>query len=260
MVGGARPLPFPPRSVPTVRIGSPEEGEAFLTAYPPADGPWTTVSTLRVAAGDRTEDHVTLRSAGGRARTTLRFDVSAFAAEQSQPPAALDNLLQRAAAFARENGPHHPGELPRFPIPSTGYEGRVEVPMAILAVDRGRRGLYAPARVVVLDFPDGAAVGVGEVPGFDPEDWPPPRLGDWPPEGLGDLDPERLRGTVTRFGACWLRLLGAWFGADYPERADEAAEVHALMARLDPPGMPAVYARLSREFWRWLAAEDAPRS
>jgi len=247
--------PFPPRAAATVRIDSPEEGEAFLAAYPPPNGPWTTASTLRVAAGGRTEDHVTLRSAGG-GRTTLRFDVSAFAEDPVRSPVSLDDLLQRAAAFARENGPSHPGELPRFPVPSVGYPGRAEVPMAILAVDRGRRGLYAPVRVVVLDFPDGEAVGVGEVPGFDPERWPPPRLGDWPPAGIGALGPERLRGAVARFGACWLRLLGAWFGADYPQRADEAAEARALLARLDPPAMPAVYERLSPAFWRWLDGEE----
>ncbi|MDP9362753.1 MAG: hypothetical protein M3Q10_00750 [Chloroflexota bacterium] len=248
-------FPFPPRTEPTVRIDSPEEGAAFLAAYSPPDGAWTTSSTLRVAAGGRTEDHVTLRSAGGA--MMVRFDVSAFADEPSPPSVALDDLLQRAAAFARENGPSHPGELPRFPVPSTGYPGRVEVPMAILAVDRGRRGLYAPARVVVLDFPGGDAVGVGEVSGFDPERWPPPRLGDWPPEKLRGLNPNRLRGSVARFGACWPRLLGAWFGVDYPQRADEAAEARALLARLDPPGMPAVYGRLSPDYWRWLDGEQA---
>lgn len=252
--------PFPRRATATVRIDAPEEGEAFLAAYPSADGAWTIASTLRVAAGGRTEDHVTLRAVGGAARATLRFDVSGFADDPAHPAAALDDLLQRAAAIARENGPSHPGELPRFPLPSAGYPGRVDVPLAILAVDNGRRGLYAPARVAVLAFPGGEAVGVGEVPGFDPEHWPPPRLGDWPPAGVAGLDPARLRGEVVRFGACWRRLLGAWFGADYPQRADEAAEARALLTRLDAPGMLAVYERLNPDFWRWLTEPSAPQT
>ncbi len=247
--------PFPRRASATVRLDSPEEGQSFLAAYPAPDGPWTVTSRLLVTAGDRTEDHVTLRSAGGLSQAVVRFDVTSFASaaeRSSERPPALDDLLQRAAAFARENGPHHPGELPRFPVPSARYPGRVEVPLAILAVDHGHRGLYAPARVVVLAYPDGEPHGVGDFPGFDPDHWPPPRLGDWPPEGVRGLDPPRLQGTVARFGACWRRLLDAWFGTDYPQRGDEAAEARALMARLDPPGMEAVYQRLGPQFWGWL--------
>lgn len=252
-------LPFPPRLNETVRIDGPEEGEAFLAAYPPPDGAWTVGGRVRVALGERTEDHLTLLAGADAAPTTIRFDVSAFAAEGvGRGPEALDDLLQRAAAFARENGPSHPGELPRFPVPSTEYPGRVAVPMAILAVDRGQRGLYAPARVVVVAFPSGEPVGAGGFPGFDPEEWPPPRLGDWPPEGVRGLDPAQLRGSVARFGACWRRLLGTWFGDDYPQRIDEATEARALLARLDAPGMLGSYERLNPAFWRWLVAGGQP--
>jgi hypothetical protein len=243
--------------VQAVRVDSPEEAAAYLAAYPSPAGPWRVASRLRVDAGERVEEHATL-TAGGGARAVVRFDVTAFAGEGPSAEApALDDLLARAAAFARENGPRHPGELPRFPIPSARYAGRVEVPLAILAVDAGRRGLYAPARVVVVDPRDGEPDGAGEFPGFDPEAWPPPRLGEWPPAGVRALDPTRLRGTVARFGACWRRLLAAWSGDDYQQRADEAAEARALLGRLDPPGMVGVYRRLNPDFWGWLDAGGA---
>ena len=255
-VGAAAPLP--PRTTTTVRIDSPEEGEAFLVAYPSSAGPWVVESRLRVNIAERTEEHVGVRSFDGT-RSVVRFDVSSFVegegGDARHAAAGLDDLLQRAAAFAKENGPHHPGDLPRFPVPSEGYPGRVEVPLAILAVDRGRRGLYAPARVVVLAYPDGDPYGVGDFPGFDPERWPPRRLGDWPPEGMGGFDETRLRGTVARFGACWRRLLAAWLrGVDYPQRADESAEARALLTRLDPPGMAGIYEQLAPSFWHWLVA------
>jgi len=131
------------------------------------------------------------------------------------------------------------------------------VPLAILAVDQGRRGLYAPARVAVLAYPGGEPVGVGEFPGFEPERWPPPRLGDWPPAALVGVAPARLGGMVTRFAGCWRRLLDAWIaGGDGRHRRDDGVEALALLARLDPPGMVGVYRRLNAEFWRWLAEEE----
>ena len=255
--GGA----FLRRAVATVRVDTPDEAEAYLLAYPPPAGRWQVSSRLRVAAGERTEDHVGLRSAGD-GDAMVRFDITSFANQHDptprtdEPSPALDGLMRRAVDFALSNGPHHPGSLARFPVPSLGYPGRVEVPLAILAVDQGRRGLYAPARVVVVRYPGGEPEGVGEFPGFDPDDWPPRRLGDWPPASVRDLDPVQLRAIVTRFSACWGRLLGAWLhGHDYAQRADEAVEARDLLARLDTPAMAGVYERLNPAFWRWLGEE-----
>ena len=252
--GTEEPGPFPRRRSATVRVDSAEEAQAYLDAYPPPGGAWQIEGRLLVRAGSRTEDHVTLAAAGGQA--VVRFDVTSSAGGAPAAPAvdpSLDGLMRVAADFARENGPHHPGSLARFPVPSATYPGRVEVPLAILAVDRGRRGLYAPARIVVLTFPAGEPVGVGEFPGFNPDAWPPPRLGDWPPPGVVGAGPVRLAGMVARFAGCWRRLLTARVAeADYPDRPDEGAEARALLGRLDPPGMGGIYRRLNPDFWRWL--------
>lgn len=253
--------PFPRRRHGTVRVDSDEEARAFLDAYPPLDGGvWRVAGRLGVTAGGRAEEHVTLVADGG-ARAVVRFEGAAFAdgaAGTARAHPTLDELMRSAVEFARENGPHHPGSLARFPVPSPTYPGRVAVPLAILAVDRGRRGLYAPARVAVLAYPAGEPVGVGEFPGFAPDNWPPPRLGDWPPAGVVGADPVRLGGMVARFGGCWTRLLAAWMGgADYLQRTDEGEEARALLGRLDPPGMGGVYGRLNPGFWASLDGEPA---
>lgn len=253
--------PFPARTTATatVRVDSIAEQGAYLAAYPSPDGPWHVAGQLLVGASAPT-DHVRLRSPAGE-EAVVRFDVSSFfggpGLERGGGPAAelVDRLSRRAQDFARENGLGHPGELPRFPVPSARYPGRVEVPLAILALDdAARRGLYAPARAVVLDWPGGEPVGVGELPGFDPERWPPPRLGDWPPDGLRGIAPDRLRGIVARFGGCWGRLLDAFLTDEkYPQRRDEAAEARALLGMLEPPAMAGVYEELSPRFWASLA-------
>ena len=251
--------PFPPRSGLTVRVDAVAEQSAYLAAYPPAGGAWRVIGQMLIS-GKRPEDHVRLGAANGE-EAVVRFDVGSFIGTAGVELAGVpigetvDHLLRAAQTVARENGPAHPGELPRFPVPSDRYPGRVEIPLPILAVDDAqRRGLFAPARSVVLGWPSGDLVGIGELPRFDPAQWPPVRLGDWPPTGLADLDPSRLQGIVGRFGTCWARLLGAFFdeAADYPQRRDEAAETRLLLARLDPPEMLGQYASLSPQFWRWL--------
>jgi len=262
MGGGS---PFPARSTPAVRVDSVVEEQAFLAAYPSPDGPWQVVGQLLVTGGGP-EDHVRLRSPAGD-EAVVRFDVGSFLGtagrERGGVPATevIDRVTERAIAFARENGIGHPGELPRFPVPSVRYAGRVEVPLAILAVDDARRrGVYAPARSVVVAWPGGEPVGVGELPGFDPERWPPPRLGDWPPAGTRGIEPGRLRGVVARFGACWVRLLDAFLGGEeYPQRADEAAEARALLRVLESPAMAGVYGGLSPRFWGWLTTDRVAR-
>lgn len=261
MTGDVGASPFPHRSVPTVRVDSAAEERAYLAAYPAPGGPWEVVGQVLVSGG-RPEDHLRLRSAGGE-EAVVRFDVASFVGAggelgEGAGAEAVDRVMERAGGFARENGPAHPGELPRFPVPSARYPGRVEVPLPILAVDDARRrGLYAPARSVVLGWPGGDPVGVGELPGFDPERWPPPRLGEWPPAGLAELGEARLRGIVARFGACWARLLDVFLGGEedhYRQRADEAAESRGLLGVLEPAAMGGVYAGVSPRFWGWISS------
>jgi hypothetical protein len=110
--------------------------------------------------------------------------------------------------------------------------------MPVLAVDQGRRGLYAPPRVVVIDLATGKARGVGEFPEFDPESWPPRRLGDWPPASMTAVSQQQVQGSIMRFSALWKRILEAWFSKDIvrtPELAGEIREALELRGRLDVP-------------------------
>jgi hypothetical protein len=167
----------------------------------------------------------------------------------------LDRVMETASAFSETNPPHHPGTMARFPVPSAGYANALAVAMPVLALDAGKRGLYAPPRVVVIDQLTGEARGVGEFPGFDPEQWPPERLGDWPPASLTALHRLQLQGTIMRFSAVWQRVLHAWFAKeimDSPDLTAEIVEAVRLRAMLDLPGMVACYERLNPVFARWL--------
>lgn len=253
-------LPFPPRTVETYRVDSVAEEYALLHAYPPATGAWEIVSQTLRFRSNAPRDHVTVRAAPF-GEVTVPFDVGSFFGALPGTGAQerdLDRLLERALDFARGNGPHHPGSLPRFPVPSTGYPGRVDVPLAVVAVDNsGRRGLYAPPRVVVTTYPQGEPVGVGEYEGFDPERWPPRRLGDWPPAAMQGIDQTRLQAMITRFSAIWGRLLTAWLSVtDYAQRPDEAAEALTLLTWLDAPAMGRIYQQMNPRFWRWVNGAD----
>jgi len=254
--------PFPPGASETVRVDSVVEEHAYLSAYPSPAGPWTIISqTLSTVDGSAT-DRLLLQSgedgpAGGR--ETIAFDVASFVGTPGRrrldafTTDHLDHLMRSAAEFAHANAPTHPGSLPRFPVPSARFPDRLDVPLAVLAVDGGRRGLYAPPLVVTLDYPSGDPYGVGPCPGFDADTWPPPHLGDWPPPAVAGLDRIQLQGMVSRLSACATRLIDAWLtGDDYPQRPDEAAEVRVLLGCLDPPGMADVYRRLNAGYADWL--------
>jgi hypothetical protein len=188
----------------------------------------------------------------------VRFAVGSF---HGRPEPATDTPSERVVAamqagheLAKTEGPLHPGSQPQYPVPSDTYSGAVAIPLAILALDQGTRGLYAPPRIAVVRWPSAQPVGVGDAPDFDPERWPPPRLGDWPPEAIRDWDPTRLAGAIERFTAIWGRLLDTWFGGDpYPQLDDEKREARLLLNWLVPPAMTEVYARLSPRFWDWLS-------
>lgn len=258
---------FPARAGQAVRVDSLAEEQAYLSAYPSAFGPWEVVSqTLSTRDGHATDRLVVCAGAGAGSvvETEVLFDVSSFVGTPGLTRLGgfttefLDRLTHGALEFARSNVPLHPGTLPRFPVPSAHYPGRVDVPLALLAVDAGRRGLFAPPLVVTLDYPGGAPFGVGDFPGFRPADWPPPRLGDWPPPAVAALDRVRLQGTIARFSGCVTRLLDAWLGgADYAHSSDDVAEAFALLAVLDLPAMLEIYERLNAAYVGWLS--DAGR-
>ena len=248
--------PFPVGGLPTVRVDSDAELGAYLDAYPSATGPWRIGAVTELVAGTTRRRSVTLRDPdGGEAVATFESPVGAPGRPDGEPTTGtLDRLMEAALGFGAANPPHHPGSVPRFPVPSGRYPGRVEVPLAILAVERGERGLYAPPRVVVVDGSSGEPYAVGEFPGFDPDHWPPPRLGDWLPAGSRSLAAPVLRGSVARLSACLVRIFAAWdSGNEYPHRLADAAEVAMLFGRLDVPGMGQYYDRLNAPFGRWLA-------
>lgn len=166
--------------------------------------------------------------------------------------------MHLAAQHAEANPPHHPGSLPRFPVPARAYENALAIPMPILAVDDlGRRGLYSPPRYVVLSVQDNSLVGFGDFPGFDPEMWPPPRVGDWPPADVASMSEQQMQGVIQRFSSSWSRVLEAWFARQdgYPDvlKAD-IAESLRYRALLDVVGFESVYERLNPDFEAWLQA------
>ena len=260
-----RATPLPRRHAPTLRVDSIAEEYATVDAYPSENGWWSIVSQNLVAGEAGPIDRLVLRPDLGGDEATIDFDVASFVGMQSvQTEAAevsmrLDVLMKRALDFARENPPFHPGSLPRFPVPSMRYRDCVEVALAILAFDGGRRGLYAPTRVVALQLATGEPIGIGDAPGFNPHDWPPPRLGDWPPSGDMPLGRRQLQATVSRFSACYLRLLDAEVqGRGYPQRTDEEREVGKLIINLEVPAMMDWYRKIHPDWMSRLIEPDGP--
>lgn len=250
--------PFPPRALPTLRVDSVAEVHAYVAAWPAPSGPWQSAGQMLVSGGDGPEDHLTLRAPDGTV-AVLRFAIGAFYgnpdAARTIPGDRVTAAMRAGHELARTEGPLHPGSLPQYPVPSPSYPGAVAIPLPILAVDAGQRGLYAPPRIAVVRWPTGAGVGVGDAPGFDPSRWPPPRLGDWPPPTIRGWDSPRLAGAIERFTAVWARLLDTWFGDRanaYPHLADEQREARQLLALLLPTTLLDTYAELSPPFWRWL--------
>jgi hypothetical protein len=127
----------------------------------------------------------------------------------------------------------------------------------VLAVDdAGVRGLYAPPRQVIIRRDDHSLVGVGEFPGFDPEHWPPPRLGDWPPTQLRGIPAEQLQATIARFSACWSRVMDAWFAGvtePGPVLVEDIKEALHRRAFLDLMSFLPSYDRLNPAFAAWLS-------
>lgn len=241
-----------------IRVDSVGEEYAYVAANPPLTGAWEIVSQTIGRTEIGTRDVLLARDPAGTEQV-FRFDVASFfgttgVLRLNEPTTVfLETVMERADAFAKGNGAHHPGSLPRFPMPSDRYPGRLDVPMPVLAVDAGKRGLYGPVRVVTMGYEEAEPFGVGDFPGFDPNDWPPRRLGDWPPSGAAGFDRVRLQATISRFNAVGVRLYDAFIHhRGYPQTALERQEFLTLLHILDLAQMNAPYRRISGRFIAWL--------
>lgn len=242
-----------------VYIDSDVEQQAWLMATFGPMGSWQSISqTMRATPDGETQEVLEIERQDG-----LRLNIPFMEATPDESlegegldrTALIEDVMELAAQYAEQNPPNHPGSLPRFPVPSAAYASALSVPMAVLAIDdTGRRGLYAPPRQVAIHVEDDALVGVGEFPGFDPEHWPPPRLGDWPPATLHGVDPEQIQAMIARFNACWSRVLEAWFAGTEATPVLRADIFDALNWRrmLDLPSFLPYYQRLNPVFARWL--------
>jgi hypothetical protein len=256
MDNGGAGSPFPPRGSPAVRVDSVGEEYAYVVAWPAYNGAWERVSQILAPGAHGPEDHLTLRSPDG-VTAVVRFAIGSFFGRSAEPGATPGQRVMAAMRagheLARAEGPLHPGTTPLYPLPAPSHAGSVAVPLPIVGVDAGRRGLYAPPRIAVVRWPSAVAVGVGDAPGFDPRRWPPSFLGDWPPPTVLAWDTTRRAGVIERFTAIWGRLLDVRFGGeDYPERVDEMREARHLLNWLVPPPMRDLLAELSPDFWRWV--------
>jgi len=194
----------------------------------------------------------------------LEFDITSYAGTtgamrgETDSTETMDLLARRAQAFSAENPPHHPGSVARFPVPSRRYARSVEVPLPIVAIDGGQRGLYAPPRVALMTWPDGEPTAIGEFPGFDPESWPPERLGAWPPPSVAAATAISLRAAVARFSACWVRIIDAALAGHLGDVSVwDRAHARSLRRLLDLREMQRAYGVLNPEFDEWLTGGES---
>lgn len=245
-----------------VYVDSAEEQVAYLISRFGPKGTWSVLDQrVSTVDGGKAVERATLQTALGDVSIEFRDATPAKVSftevvDETDRTGTLDAVMEVAATFAAANPPHHPGSLPRFPIPEEHYPGAVGVPMPILAVDDlGRRGLFAPPRMAVVSWTTHEAVGIREFPGFDPEHWPPRRLGDWPAPQTARMPPEQLEATIKRLSACWSRVIDAWL-QDRESRGDvlvaDVQEALRLRGVLDPRAMEPVYRRMNPRFAAWL--------
>jgi len=243
-----------------IRADSSEEQVAYMLSRFGDPASWSVLSQQFDRAPDgRDVEHVQVELATG-----VRVVVSFVTSDDDDPfeqreitdtTGFLDTAMNAAIRFSEANPPHHPGTLARFPVPSARFADAIVFPMPVLAVSDGVRGLFAPPRVVVIDFRTLDAIGVGEFSGFEPEAWPPPRLGDWPPHDVRAQHHLQLQGTIQRFSACWHRVLTAWFDRSGPVADDLASDISESLeyrGLLDLPDFLPYYDRLNTAFGHWL--------
>lgn len=245
-------------------VDSAEEQLAYLMSRFGTQERWSVVEQ-RLATGvdGSSVERTTLHTAHGAIEVEFRDahppEVLINGRVDQERSSRIELVMERALIFAAENPPHHPGSLPRFPVPIEHYERAVAVPMPILAVDdAGRRGLFSPPRMAVMSWETFEPVGVRDFQDFDPGSWPPQRLGDWPTRSTEAMPTEVLEASIQRFGACWSRIIEAWFErsaerfdavASLPSDIDDAL---ALRRKLDLVEMNDVYESMNPAFARWL--------
>lgn len=245
---------------PVVYIESDKEQAAWLYATFGPEGTWQTMSqTMRSNEDGELQEVLEIRLPHGESVLVPFMEArpdDSLEGEGVDRTNVVEEILHRAAQFAEANPPHHPGSMPRFPVPARSYKNSLAVPMAILAIDNdGVRGLYAPPRYVVLNAVDESLVGIGDFPGFDPEQWPPARIGDWPPNAMRLFPEQQMQGMIERFSCCWSRILEGWFAGERSYSPVLQADIRdALRYRelLDTDGFDAIYTQLNPEFDAWL--------
>lgn len=240
-------------------VDSADEQLAFLLSMFGAQGTWQITEQRMATREGETVELAMLESSDGPEEVEFcdAHPISFTNTGEQDRTGVLDPLMERASRFAAENPPHHPGSLPRFPVPIEHYDRAVGVPLPILAVDdQGQRGLYAPPRLAVVSWNNAEPVGVREFDDFDPAKWPPRRLGDWPAASIARLSPEVLQASIQRFSACWSRVIDAWFsgatGRDRRGLGSDIEDALRLRAVLDVPAMNEVYRSMNPGFDRWL--------
>lgn len=244
-------------------VDSADEQLSYLVARFGPQNTWSVVDQ-RIATDDqgRAVERTRLQTSGGAVEVEFREarPLALSEGDDGVRTDALEHVMEQASRFAAENPPHHPGSLPRFPVPVEHYQDAVGVPLPIMAVDDlGRRGLFAPPRMAVVSWETHEPIGVRDFPDFDPDNWPPRRLGDWPSPEVARLVPEALDATIKRFSACWSRVIDAWY-RDAEPREDvlrsDGAEALRLRRILDPKSMEPVYRSMNPRFTEWLASRD----
>lgn len=251
---------FPPRTVDAIRVDSQDEEFAFIAAWPHPVGAWRPLGFGFVPGIPSTQKRFVIL-APDETQVNLHFMVGSYhdarRPPEENPARRVEAVMRAGHELAKKEGPLHPGSMPQYPIPSASHLGTVTVPLPILAIDAGQRWLYAPPRLAVVRWPAAEPVGVGDMPGFNPDTWPPERLGDWPPATVRDWEQPRLAGAIARFTAIWGRLLDVWFGGQrYLQFDDERLEAMLLLGFLVPAPMLAIYARLSPDFWAWVRGDE----
>jgi hypothetical protein len=79
---------FPPREIDSIRVDSPGEEEAYIAAWPPAQGAWQVEGTAFIPGIPSTQKRMLLRAPGGE-QAVIHFLVGSYheAARRTADPA-----------------------------------------------------------------------------------------------------------------------------------------------------------------------------
>ena len=187
------------------------------------------------------EDHLTVRAPDGHDRrralrhrfVLLRTRVRHWWRRGS----GLGRDARRSRAGEERKVRSTRGRCRSTPFRPRAHPGAVAVPLPILAVDAGQRGLYRAAAHRRRALALGGAGRRRRRARLRPR-----RAGRRRASAIGRRPrcatgrPQRLAGTIERFSAIWGRLLDAWFsGEGYPQLDDEKQRgPRLLLERLGP--------------------------